>query len=79
MKRANVIHPESAFGPDFKFSIDWSEFGVMKNGLTKRQTATKQREAQQALGRNGTIFGLSQKSDEEIARTGRIRKSTQLG
>jgi hypothetical protein len=74
-----AITPGSAFDPNFKGSIDWSEFGPMKNGLTKRQTATKQREEQVARGNTGTIHGLSPRSDAQIAATGRIRKSSALG
>jgi hypothetical protein len=74
-----AIVPGSAFDPAFKSDIDWREFGPMKSGLTKRQSATKQREAQQALGRHGTIHGLSPKSDEQIAKIGRMRKSSALG
>lgn len=75
MKR-NPIHPEGAFGANFKSSIDWSEF---TNERIKRQLAREQREARQARGDNGTIFGLSAKSDEEIAKRGRISKTSQLG
>lgn len=72
----NVIHPESAFGAAFKGSIDLSEFATDRR---KREQAVKNREAQQAKGNNGTIWGLSPKSDEEIARNARIRKCSQLG
>lgn len=43
MRKANTITPGSAFDPAWKSDVDWSKFGPMKNGLTKRQTATKQR------------------------------------
>jgi len=75
-KTANVIHPESAFGADFKSQIDLKEFATDRR---KREQAVRIREAQQAKGNHGTIYGLSQKSDEEIAYRGRLLKSSALG
>jgi len=70
------IQAGSAFDPSFKSAVDWSD---LSHAQEKRQSATKQREAQQALGRHGTIHGLSPRSDEQIAKIGRMRKSSKLG
>lgn len=69
------IHPNSPFGNAFA-SLDCSD---LRTDLLKSQQATKRREAQLAKGNTGTIHGLSSKSDAEIAKRGRMLKSSGLG
>lgn len=76
---ANTVTPGSAFCPNYQPVADWSDCRVLSNGLTRRQTATKEREKQLALGNTGTMYGISKLSDEQIARTGRVRKPSALG
>ena len=45
------------------FPPDWTPSEWGRDELAARQQATEQRERQQALGRPGTIVGLSEKSD----------------
>ena len=75
----NTIHPGSAFCPNYVPQADWSDCMVLSHGLTRRQSASKERDKQIAKGNTGTMFGISKESDEQIARTGRIRKSSALG
>lgn len=76
---ANTITPGSAFCPTYQPVADWSDCCALRSGLTRRQTATKEREKQLAMGHTGTLFGISKQSDEQIARTGCIRKSSAIG
>lgn len=70
----NTITPGSAFDPAFRSQVDFSD-----ESRRKQHIASEARAKQLAKGNTGTIFGLSAKSDAQIAKTARIRKSSALG
>lgn len=72
------ITPGSAFCRTYTPVADWSFAEMFKTGKTKRETAADTREGQLAKGVTGTIYGLSPKTDSEIARTARLRKPSQI-
>lgn len=70
-----TITPGSAFSPDYQPQLDLSDVAHSQR-LSRKASAV--RDQQIARGNTGTFFGLSKLSDEQIAKSGRVRKPSAM-